>query len=281
MKELKITAFVLVVAGLLASCHSKPVAGGCEKNGSTVPAVGSLAFDSVVVKHYVPLYGDRTVTPYYEVDVRLLYAKGDGPVARRINDTLMAARLFDVIEEHSPVMPTVQATVDTFAARYERAWRSDIRDAEFNPDSVPDFVCYTFSLRTWTEPAGEDRLAYLAFTEMYQGGAHGSHYLNVLNFDTRTGRLLTLDDVFKRGYKQPLMHLIMKQLAKDMELKDDSLPTLREAGFFWEMEPALPTVFQLKPGGIDFTYNIYDIAPYALGAISVDLTNAQLREWLK
>lgn len=268
-----------MAASLLTACHQKTAPAVAPADTLVTPA-DTLAFDSVVVRRQVPLYKDRE-NPYYEVDIKLLYARGDAPAARRVNDSLMAARLFDVIEDHSPVMPTIQATVDTFAARYERAWRSDIRDAEFNPDSVPDFVCYTFSLRTWTEPAGKDRLAYLAFTEMYQGGAHGSYYLNVFNFDRRTGQLLTLDDVLKPGYEKPLLRLIMNQLAKDAELKDDSLSTLREAGFFWEMEPALPTVFQLKSDGISFTYNVYDIAPYALGAISVDLTNAQLREWLK
>lgn len=268
-----------MAASLLTACHQKTAPAVAPADTLVTPA-DTLAFDSVVVRRQVPLYKDRE-NPYYEVDIKLLYARGDAPAARRVNDSLMAARLFDVIEDHSPVMPTIQATVDTFAARYERAWHKDIRDAEYHPDSVPEFLNYTFSLRTWTEPAGPGRLAYCAFTEIYQGGAHGSYYLNVFNFDRRTGQLLTLDDVLKPGYEKPLLRLIMNQLAKDAELKDDSLSTLREAGFFWEMEPALPTVFQLKSDGISFTYNVYDIAPYALGAISVDLTNAQLREWLK
>ena len=66
-----------------------------------------------------------------------------------------------------------------------------------------------------------------------------------------------------------------------MELKDDSLSTLREAGFFYDMEPVLPQVFQLRQDSIFFTYNVYEIAPYALGAIGVNLSKAQMRDLLK
>ena len=47
------------------------------------------------------------------------------------------------------------------------------------------------------------------------------------------------------------------------------------------MEPVLPQVFQLRQDSIFFTYNVYDIAPYALGAIGVDLSKAQMRDLLK
>ena len=268
-----------MAASLLTACHQKTAPAVAPADTLVTPA-DTLAFDSVVVRRQVPLYKDRE-NPYYEVDIKLLYARGDAPAARRVNDSLMAARLFDVIEDHSPVMPTIQATVDTFAARYERAWHKDIRDAEYHPDSVPEFLNYTFSLRTWTEPAGPGRLAYCAFTEIYQGGAHGTYVMNVMNFDTRTGQLLSMDDIFKPGYERPLLRLIMKHMAQDMELKDDSLSTLREAGFFYDMEPVLPQVFQLRQDSIFFTYNVYDIAPYALGAIEVDLSKAQMRDLLK
>jgi hypothetical protein len=110
-------------------------------------------------------------------------------------------------------------------------------------------------------------LVYRFYYDEYTGGAHGMHAAFFLNIDLATKRPLTLDDLFTGDYKESLTDLIWNQLMADNDAK--SHEELEEMGFGSTGEIVPTDNFYLDKDGITFYYNVYDIAPYAVGEIKV------------
>jgi len=119
-------------------------------------------------------------------------------------------------------------------------------------------------------------LSMYIFFEYYAfGAAHGQHGSSVLNIDLKTGNQIKLKDVLVDNYKSAL-----KALAKRKFLAQNG-----NEGW-WFLEDAdqpfeLPEVFSISREGITFTYQHYEIGPYAAGAPEVFLSTKDLGPLLK
>ena len=92
----------------------------------------------------------------------------------------------------------------------------------------------------------------------YYGAAHPSMQLTILNFDLRNGKIIQLSDIFKPGYGKPLKNLVEKQFIK------------QNGKSAWNFTPGngdfeLAEQFSITPQGLVFSYNQYEIGPYAAG----------------
>ena len=107
-----------------------------------------------------------------------------------------------------------------------------------------------------------DILSYTMTKYTYTGGAHGMTSETALNFDMKTGSLLTEGDFFKEGYKEKLPALLSGHLASSLENPaDTSMLFTREIGPNGN--------FMVSPEGVTYIYNQYEIGPYVMGAIRV------------
>lgn len=97
-----------------------------------------------------------------------------------------------------------------------------------------------------------------------EGAAHPVWLNNYLNYDIKSGQIITMRSLFTDGYGKLLRPAIENKL--------------QEAGvdLFPDQEISLPKQFRLTPTGIDFIYNIYEIAPYAAGEPTVHFTYYEL-----
>jgi hypothetical protein len=82
--------------------------------------------------------------------------------------------------------------------------------------------------------------------------------LTILNFDLRNGKIIQLSDLFKPGYGKPLKNLVEKQFIK------------QNGKSAWNFTPGsgdfeLADQFSITPQGLVFSYNQYEIGPYAAG----------------
>jgi hypothetical protein len=101
----------------------------------------------------------------------------------------------------------------------------------------------------------------------YSGGAHGNGYEEYNCFDLRSGKLLTTDDIFLRGYAEPLRLKAVKHLDADPDfISRDSLQL--NGNFF------------LTPEGIGFYYNTYEISCYACGPRETFIPWKEINEWI-
>lgn len=106
------------------------------------------------------------------------------------------------------------------------------------------------------------------------GAAHGQPGIQVLNVDLATGNQISLSDLFVNNYRSSL-----KAFAKRKFLEQNG------NGDWWfvtgEQVFDLPETFAISKKGITFTYQPYEIGPYATGAPEVFLSKKDIAKWLK
>ncbi|RIJ42010.1 DUF3298 and DUF4163 domain-containing protein [Pontibacter oryzae] len=106
----------------------------------------------------------------------------------------------------------------------------------------------------------------------YTGGAHGNSYITLQSFD-KDGHNLRIRDMITDTTKLSL-------LAGDALLKQDNFKgttSIKEAGLFIDGDRLpLPQQAALTSKGLLLLYNSYEIGPYALGQIRIELPYPQL-----
>jgi len=113
----------------------------------------------------------------------------------------------------------------------------------------------------------KDILSYGVERYVYLGGPHGNNYRLFLNFDLRTGRTLSEEDIFTEGYEEPLTELLLHYMVEQND-EVDLIKDLELAGY--NVDDIHPNDnFYLADEGITYVFNPYDIAPYAFGETEI------------
>ncbi|MEI7723557.1 MAG: DUF3298 domain-containing protein [Bacteroidota bacterium] len=122
------------------------------------------------------------------------------------------------------------------------------------------------------------KLTFYLVNYEFTGGAHGLETQVFSSVDMKTGKQLTLNDLFKSGYESKLTILLTGKLHQMLKLPASG--KLTESGYFVdEIKPN--DNFYVKGQGIGFLYNHYEIAPYSFGATDIFLTREELKGLLK
>ena len=114
--------------------------------------------------------------------------------------------------------------------------------------------------------------------DTFTGGAHGMFAKQVLSFNPLTGQQLKTEDFFKdiEGLKK----MATQKFRSEMKIPDNQ--TLMEAGYFFQEEDfVLPENIFYSKNGLTFHYNVYEIASYAQGAISIDFDWKEVAAFMK
>jgi len=115
------------------------------------------------------------------------------------------------------------------------------------------------------------------FNAYFTGGAHGSSYNETTLFSRESGEPLKLKDVIKDTKKLTLLG--DKYFRKGMEIAPDA--NLEEEGFWFEEGYKLNENFEFRDKYMIFTYNQYEIGPYAMGIILVEIPISKVKPLLK
>ncbi|MBN2729170.1 MAG: DUF3298 domain-containing protein [Bacteroidales bacterium] len=112
----------------------------------------------------------------------------------------------------------------------------------------------------------------------YTGGAHGTYgsMCNVYDFTTRN--IVGFDDIFEGDYEPALIKNINTKVREQLEIEEGE--SLSDRGFFVDEMP-LTDNFCLYTNRIMFVYNIYEVAPYVVGSIEVEIPYTELKEFIK
>ncbi|GEM_PF-4194556 len=118
-----------------------------------------------------------------------------------------------------------------------------------------------------------------------RGGAHPSTYLFWYNFDMRNATLITPAnylDVNAAGLKTLLEEELVKVVA---EKTDDEIANMdelkKEYGIPYGDSLYIPENFMLKESCVSFLFNRYEIAPYALGDIQLEIPYDKIKPYLR
>lgn len=178
------------------------------------------------------------------------------------------------------------ASMDTVIARF----RQDVVN-EYRRDNLPlyeqneandaDYVMNLNNehLLTVSPMTEQGRIVSFAVERyLFLGGAHGINNRQFLNFDKRTGRLLSEDDVFVSEATDALTHLLLLNLVRQND--DLSLISDVEASDY-EKEAIRPNGnFYFAPEGVVYIFNPYEIGPYSLGETNICIPVEEIKPYI-
>lgn len=113
---------------------------------------------------------------------------------------------------------------------------------------------------------------------VYTGGAHGLESVVYLNLDLKDNKALVLKDLLIDNYSNRLTNI-----AEEIFRKNEGLTASESLdGYFFENQLfAINENFAIKPNGLMFTYNPYEIKSYAEGTTDLLIPYAKIKELIK
>ena len=210
---------------------------------------------------------------YYLLTTRAPGGSGNGNATSTPIEVVVATR---TINEETPTLlidaeypqfglpaeASAQAGISSINAQIETIVRDSVdsfkKDTEAAPPSPVD-AKYEF-VSVFDPPyIGNDAISVRLIVSTYTGGAHPMAYLNGLNFERASGRLLTLSDALA---------------MVDLQLSDVAAESLRQMrarhgeGLFADGLVATPEnygTFIVDGTKVTFVFQLYQIAAYAAG----------------
>lgn len=262
MKNIIYVLFLLII--LIFSCHKKE---DVNKDSHLKLETSELKFEN---KSFVRSYND--CVPNTENCTYILFEYtivSEGPFKDEINNTIVdeiirTSQDFLNTEE----IKTIDNICETFLKNYssfkkanpkiEYFWMMEVRGK--NENYNPKILCYSIS------------------NVNFMGGAHPNTKFRYLNFDRRTGKLLTLNDIFTVGFENKLNSILDKLIRKNYFIKEDD--DLREKIGLYENKIEFNNNFAITKNGLKFYYNPYEIAPYSVGFLEIIIPYSELEEIL-
>lgn len=121
---------------------------------------------------------------------------------------------------------------------------------------------------------------YIINMEEFTGGAHPSSLCSALNFNPDNGEEIVLEDILKDNFEEPLIAILEKNLAKQLEV--DDVEGIKEKGYMYaDADMFISNNFILEKEQIVFIYNRYDIAPYSMGDIMINVSYDEIKDLMK
>ncbi len=245
----------------MASCH-----GGDEDD---------VEFETVTADKTVVLSNEEN-SPTCMVHLSMEEAtEASGHRGELINTTVMK-RLLDRDEA------TMKLATEAFAEDYTKSYKETMLPL-YNQDrgdtTKRAWYQYHYIIETSTQKGSKGTIVYLATIDYYEGGAHGINQQITMNFEAKTGRHLTLADIFASGYEQPLKNVLLKALKNKTGCS--TLNALHDKGYLYSMDMFPSENFILSEETITFIYNPYEIAPYAMGSTELIIPFSDVENILK
>jgi hypothetical protein len=257
------------MAALLTACQS-----GVKQ--SDEPCLG---FDTLRIDTVCPLILGDSLSPACHFQLSMEY-----PVSATKPELLHTAETFIVNlyfkDDYTGLSPVVAACRyrDNYLDNYLRDTTLVSELYGNDRDAAMRWMSYEEISTGRVLYVSDDFLSYAVDFYGYSGGAHGNRSVHNSVIDLQTACPVFLCDLFSEGAMEDVAELLRGQLATDLGCT--AVDSLSDLGFFSPREIDLTENFYIDDHGVTWQYNPYDIAPYALGVISVTLSWDQLYPFL-
>jgi hypothetical protein len=192
-------------------------------------------------------------------------------LAQAVNDSLQQ-KIVESVDTGNPELDShsLDESGKSFISDFERAQK------EF-PDNT---MGWYFRASVDVDLVTDTLLSLESSAEFFTGGAHSGYGTYFINIRPSTGKTVTLKDVMKPGYEEKLRSIGDEEFRKSLSIADTA--SLAEEGFeFPEDKFQLNDNYGFTKDGILFEFNIYEIAPYVLGAQEVLIPYDRIKDLLK
>lgn len=201
-----------------------------------------------------------------EIEIRfpeLAAAAGKDPAVEAINKAIMD-RLLKMADGESPT--TVEQLGAAFVKKYEANCLED-------PEGIG---AWSLKFEATIRHSDENLLSLEILQSVFTGGAHPNSSIEYVVFSLKTGQPIELAAIVPVGKAGELTKVAEKAFRKARGLKPED--SLEEAGFQFEgNEFALNDNFLVSPAGLEFSFDPYEVAPYAMGATQIIVPWADLK----
>lgn len=247
-------------------------------------SINSMQLDTVVL-----LDEHNPKSPSYEINLYVNYLKAPATdtVATRINREIMQLIQPNMSETVS-INDFPKKVIDDIATDYRSEVLALYKADKESSDDKQNASWYNWYLTYKLEIQEGKKGIYscLLSTDMFTGGAHPNRGYTTLNLDVKTGKPLKKEDVFLPNTDRAVAEVILPYLIKEVNkrLETDTISTtegLRENGVLLDGDLTPAENFQLLDSGVNFIYNTYEIAPYAMGEFAIIVPYEKLANYLK
>jgi hypothetical protein len=248
-------------------------------NGSIATGTtDELTEKRVKVERTVRLTDDPN-SPFYDIRIDLAYFTPlQNEVANRMNRQII--RLVMDTTDLSPKEATrvyINKLQNEYRDEMLDFYLADLKENNGDTSTLPNYN-YAYHLDTEVEKGYKDVLCYKMDGYRYSAGAHGINFHQYINFD-KEGNPLTLSDIFHEGYEEELLSILTRELMDKFHVT--STQALQEKGFVDANQLYVTDNFQLEDDEIEFVYNEYEIAPYSMGTVKVDIDYKDIKHLMK
>lgn len=251
--------FTFVIILLLSAC-------GQEKK--------TITFETVTVDKTVALSND-SVPPKCSVNIRLEQATAESGRAGEIINTTVAERLLNRSDDG------LKQAADAFAEDYTSNYLKTLLPL-YNEDrddiEKHAWYHYHYIINSHTQAGSMGTVVYLADINYCEGGNKATSQQVIMNFETETGRLLNIHDVFVDGFEARLNPILLQALQSKTGFT--TMKALHDHGYLNNSDIFVPGNFILGSDAITFVYNPDEIAPSNVGSIELIVSYATVEDIL-
>ena len=264
-----IALIVLFAASVFLSCEG-------NRRGDKY---SRIEYDSIVVAKQIPLLVENDTTlPFADVTVSFTYPVKfrDAESLARLEQIFKGTFFGDMEYDSLPPKEAMDRYVSNYSERYKSLSNFYYEDMARLENNIPTWYWYYMSTNNKILFQNDSILSCAVEYSDYEGGAHGSYRIIYTNIDLNELVTISEEDLFVPDYFKRLTDKIVQSLMKQYDAESPN--SLLTNGFF-TIEDIVPNNnFWLSDNGIHYSYNEYEIAPYAMGVIDVVVPYSELTE---
>lgn len=214
-----------------------------------------LRFEKEIIERKAGANCDTAEYDCSVINLEVVKARGAGKTSEEINEALEKHLILLLSSEENDTISSLEGLTENFIEDYKKAAE------EFSEE--PPWEAYITEKISLETPS---LLSIKINTEIFSGGAHGYKSINFINFDPRTGKKYSSEELFEPGFTD----FVEKKFRKEQGIPEDE--NINSSGFWFEDDTfSLSQNIGFTEDAVILVYNSYEIAPYAAGDFHMEI----------
>lgn len=154
---------------------------------------------------------------------------------------------------------TPQIAIPTFVRQYIKEYM-EIAQLVRQKEKDKSQLIGELTIKTELRAALDNYITALSYIAINNGNGELTKYTIVRNFDPKSGKLITFQELFGKDYKEKLTKEIIERIADRENLEKDDIAGLQAKGYFIGIDPYPTDNFILTDDSIVFIYTPGEIS---------------------
>lgn len=204
-----------------------------------------------------------------EITINYIEVAGDELIANKLNSAIeiFIIEALQIGDESIPNARSISEAASNFIQTYR------MHSADF-PDMEAEYFAEIDVSQSY---ASEELISLKMHQYLYSGGAHGYENSSFKNLGRKTGEEISSAGLFKNS--EELRNLVEKKFREIHNIP--AAESINSTGFSFENDTFyLPETIGFTKDNMLLVYNQYEIASYADGAVEIEISKEEIKEYL-